>query len=87
MADPVYDAYKAYLKRADALLGSVEVGQYAKVKGRLVKRLGELEFATRWQEYCEVKEAFDESMARGDTVNDAVMRLLEDHASELLLEP
>ncbi len=77
--------YDAYLLRAEQQLGDVSVGGYAKVRGRLVKKLSFEEFVERWEHFRELHEQYDESMAQGDTVNDAVVQLLEEAAAELLI--
>lgn len=81
--------YAEYLNRAGqhAQMSAVPVGQYAKVKGRLVKKLSSSEFSERWVEYRDLLDAYNESMERGDTVNDAVVQILEERATELLLRP
>lgn len=78
--------YVSYRKRADQLLAGVALGGYGKYCGRLVKRLDQEEFAARWQEYLQVREAYDRTLSRGDTVNDAIVQLLNEQAAELLLE-
>ncbi len=88
MADEELQAqYAEYLKRADQIpqMAAVPVGQYAKVKGRLVKKLNADEFAERWVEYRDLLESYNQSMVRGDTVNDAVVQILDERAIELLL--
>jgi hypothetical protein len=80
-------AYDAYHERVRANLGEVDVGGYAKVQGRLIKVLGLDEFERRYLEYQHVQQAFEQSMARGDTVNDAIVQVLRERAAELLLDP
>jgi hypothetical protein len=77
--------YLEYLSRAAHQMG-VQVGGYAKVKGRLIKMLAYEEFADLWTEYVEVLDAYRSSMERGDTINDAVVELLRERSVELLLE-
>jgi len=38
-------------------------------------------------EYTEIMERYDDSVARGDTINDVVLKLLRDRAANLVLEP
>jgi hypothetical protein len=87
--DELQAQYAEYLQRATqhAQMAAVPVGQYAKVKGRLVRKLSLSEFTERWVEYRDLLAAYNESMERGDTVNDAVVQILEERATELLLRP
>jgi len=62
------------------------VGGYGKFQGRLVKKLAPGEFEERWQQYQAAKQQYDQILEQGDTVNDAIVQLLQEHASELLLE-
>ncbi|MCA9669916.1 MAG: hypothetical protein KC503_30180 [Myxococcales bacterium] len=78
--------YEAYLARAGAILGSVEVGGYGKYQGRLVKKLTSAEFGERWHQYQATKQQYDQILEQGDTVNDAIVQLLKEHASELLID-
>jgi hypothetical protein len=84
-ADEFQAPYLEYLSRASHQMG-VQVGQYAKVKGRLIKMLAYEEFAELWTEYVDVLDAYRSSMKRGDTINDAVVELLRERSAELLLE-
>ncbi|PIE66393.1 MAG: hypothetical protein CSA24_00305 [Deltaproteobacteria bacterium] len=87
MSAELAQAHDAYLERVKANLGDVEVGGYAKVQGRLIKVLAREEFDRRFLEYQHVQQAYEQSMARGDTVNDAIVQLLHERAAELLLDP
>jgi len=66
-------------------LGEVEVGKFAKHKGRLIKKLAVDEFATKYKEYHDLASHYFESVDRGDTINDVVVKLVRDHAAELVL--
>jgi len=84
---PVYEKeYSDYLARAETELGDTPVGQYAKFGGRLVKRLGREEFVEHHDLYLEIRRTYDEILRHGDTVNDAIVQMLNEHASELLLK-
>lgn len=87
MPADLQQAYDAYQQRVSTHLGEVEVGGYAKVQGRLIKVLGREEFERRFLEYQHVQQAYEQSMARGDTVNDAIVQLLRERAAEFLLDP
>jgi hypothetical protein len=85
MAADLTAEYDAYLARFDAQLGEVEVGSFAKFRGRLIRKLGHEEFATKWGDYHELAGHYFQSVDRGDTINDMVVRLLRDHAATLVL--
>jgi hypothetical protein len=80
------DQYRQYLQRYDDLLGPCEFGAYTKHKGRLIKKLRYDEFEQRWREFMEVEQAYSEIMARGDTINDVLVKILRERCDEFLLE-
>ena len=85
MADDIAAEYREYLSRFDASLGEVEVGKFAKHKGRLIKKMAVDEFAAKYKEYHDLAKHYFESVDRGDTINDVVVKLVRDHAAELVL--
>jgi hypothetical protein len=87
MAGDIVEHYRGYLERFEALAGPGEFGTFVKHRGRLIKKLRYDEFEPRYGEYLEIQAAYQDSLARGDTLNDVVVKLLRDRASELLLEP
>ena len=78
--------YEAYIARVEDKLGGTTLGGYAKFEGRLIKVLDPDEFQQRWNEYQHIRETFDQSISRGDTVNDALVQMLQERAAELLFE-
>lgn len=78
--------YRAYLERFDEKLGSIEFGAYAKHQGRLIKKLRYDEFEPKLKELLEMQHAYGETIARGDTINDLVVRILRERCDELILE-
>jgi hypothetical protein len=78
--------YAAYLGRFEAMLGPCEFGAYAKFQGRLVKKLRYDEFEARWRDYQNALTAYAGILERGDTINDAVVKLLRERSDELLLD-
>ncbi len=78
--------YAAYLGRFDDRLGPCEFGAYAKFQGRLVKKLRYDEFEGRWRDYQHALTAYAGILERGDTINDAVVKVLRERSDELLLE-
>ena len=89
MADGAADLmeeYRHYLQRFDKALGELDLGAFAKHRGRLIKKLRYDEFAPKWQEHRELVRAFAQVMERGDTINDLLVRVLKERCDELLLE-
>ncbi len=80
------EAYQSYLARFDREVGALAVGAFGKWKGKLVRKLSESEFAVKQNEYLTLDKTYRLIVERGDTINDAVVRLLRERASELLLE-
>jgi hypothetical protein len=79
--------YAAYQGRFDQLGGKgAAIGAPAKWKGRLVKKLSLDQFEGRLAEFHKLDVAYAEILERGDTINDAVIKLLRDRAAELLLD-
>jgi len=87
MSHDVAAEYERYLARFEAELGAVELGAFAKYKGRLIKKMDLEEFRGTWGTYHELASHFLESRDRGDTINDTIVKLLRQHAAELLLAP
>lgn len=79
--------YQAYLDRFSAELGDVAVGAFAKYAGHLIKKLAFEEFTPAYLEYTQLSERYHDSLERGDTVNDVVLRLVRDKAANLVLKP
>ncbi len=78
--------YKNYLDRFLEKAGDVEFGAFAKYNGRLVKKMRFDEFEPIYTEYYEVAKTYFTSVDRGDTINDVVVKLLRERASELFLK-
>jgi hypothetical protein len=78
--------YHEYLERFTRELGDVKVGAFAKFSGRLIKKLSFEDFTPVFLEYSEMAEQYQESIDRGDTINDLVLKLLREQAANLLLK-
>ena len=85
MAD-AFDAYLEYVARFDREVGPVAVGTAGKWKGKLVRKLSGDEFATRHEEFATLDRTYRGILERGDTINDAVVRLWRERRAELLIE-
>jgi hypothetical protein len=85
--DPAAE-YDAYLARFRAELGDdVDLGDFGKFRGRLIKKMTAAEFDVVNAEYHQLAMAYFESIDRGDTINDVVVRLIRDAAAKLVLTP
>ena len=76
-----------YLERVTKELGDIAVGAFAKFNGKLIKKLSFEEFTPAYLEHAELVTSYYESIERGDTINDVVLRLLRDKAAGLILPP
>jgi hypothetical protein len=79
--------YHEYLARFAAKVGDHSVGAFAKFGGKLIKKLSFEEFTPAFIEYTDLSTQYYESIDRGDTINDVVMRVLRDKAATLVLDP
>ena len=79
------EEFRQYLARVQKELGNLEEGQYGKYNGRLVQRLAYQEFVGKWGQYSELRQAYIDTLNQGDTVNDAVVQMVDEHAAELLI--
>jgi len=85
MADDVADEYQGYLRRFEEKVGPRQPGEFVKYNGRLIKRLDAAEFEAVYKEYMGLATHYLEGLDRGDTVNDVVVKLIRDHAANLIL--
>jgi hypothetical protein len=79
--------YHEYLDRWMTELGDAKPGAFSKWNGKLIKKLSFEEFTPAYLEYTDVLQRYTESVERGDTINDAVLRMLRDRSANLLLKP
>ncbi|HUH03582.1 MAG TPA: hypothetical protein VML75_16410 [Kofleriaceae bacterium] len=89
MGDPsnedLVHEFKEYLDRYDAISDTpIDFGGFIKHNGRLVRKLRYDEFEPVFREYTEVSKAYFDSVDRGDTINDVVVKLIRDRATELM---
>ena len=79
--------YREYLSRFDTAHGQTEFGAFVKERGRLVKKLRYPEFEPLFREFQDVAKSYFDSLDRGDTINDVVVKVLRERAIELFLDP
>ena len=78
--------YHEYLDRFATEVGDYEVGQFAKFRGKLIKKLSFDDFTPLYIEHHEMIEQYYTSLERGDTVNDLVLHALRDQAATLIVK-
>jgi len=85
-SDELRQEYQRYLDRFLKELGEdVEVGGFAKYKGKLVKKMDFDEFSQVHGEYHQLAAHYFESLDRGDTINDIVVKSIREDAARLVL--
>ncbi len=87
MIEDLADRYHAYLERWKRQAGDVPLGTFTKFSGKLIKKLSFEEFTPVLIEYVEMATRYQESIDRGDTINDIVLKVLRDQAAQLMLPP
>jgi hypothetical protein len=80
------DPYLEYVARFDQHVGAVAVGAYGKFHGKLVRKLSAEEFAQRNSEFTTLDKTYRGIIERGDTINDAVVRMWRERRAELLID-
>ena len=87
MIEDLADRYHQYLERFTREIGDVAVGTFKKHAGKLIKKLSFEEFTPALIEYLEIAARYEESIERGDTINDVVLKVLREQAAVLILTP
>jgi hypothetical protein len=77
--------YAAYLDRCAREIGDVKPGAFAKYAGQLIKKLSFEEFTQAHLEYTELLARYRDSLERGDTINDQVIKLIRQQTASLVL--
>jgi hypothetical protein len=77
--------YTEYLDRLSQEVGDLEVGEFAKYAGRLIHKMSFEEFTEAYTEYAELLARHGESLERGDTVDDLVLKLLREQSANLAM--
>jgi hypothetical protein len=79
--------YHEYLERVTKELGDIAVGTFAKFNGKLIKKLSFEEFTPAFLDHAELVKSYYDSIERGDTINDVVLRLVREKSAALILPP
>ncbi len=80
------DEYGQYLARFEAQVGRIEVGAYGQWQGKLVRKLSTEEFAAKLSDFTALRKTYTQIVEHGDTIDNALLKILRERASELLLE-
>ena len=80
------DPYQDYLARFEQKVGAVAVGSFGKFHGILVRKLAPDEFYKRATEFDTLDKTYRGIVERGDTINDAVVRMWRERRAELLID-
>ena len=87
MIEDLPKRYHEYLERFTSKIGEHKAGAFVKWSGKLIKKLSFEEFTPAYLEYIELSDKYYDSIERGDTLNDVVLRVLRDKAASLVLDP
>lgn len=86
MAGELVNEYQEYLDRFEAQIGDVQVGGFAKHNGQLIQKLSYEEFEPLFEDYTEATTRYFESVERGDTINDLIVKRVRVGATKLVLK-
>ena len=85
MAGALVSEYEEYLARFAEKIGDVGFGSFAKFNGKLIKKLRYEEFEPLYEAYAKAFRHYEESIERGDTINDLVVKTVRDRATDLVM--
>ena len=74
-----------YLRRLEAAVGPLAPGEFRKHQGRLIRRLEPDEYEATYREYMDLASVYLAGLDRGDTINDVTVKLIREHAAQLVL--
>lgn len=77
-------AYEDYLRRFAESLGEVAIGGFVKHNGQLVQKMTAEEFEEQRKNYEHLLVTYERAMLRGDTINEAIVRILREGAAKLM---
>jgi hypothetical protein len=77
--------YRDYLARFESEYADSDFGVFVKHRGRLVKKMRQDEFEPVYREFSDIAKSYFDSLDRGDTINDVVVKMLRERAIELLI--
>ena len=77
--------FREYLTRFEAEHGDTDFGAFVKHRGRLVEKLRYEEFEPMYREFHDMSKSYFDSLDRGDTINDVIVKAVRDGAASLIL--
>jgi hypothetical protein len=85
--DDLPGRYSEYLDRFTREVGDVKFGEFAQYAGRAIRMLSFEEFTQTYTEYNELTARYRDSLERGDTVDDLMLKLMREQSANLVLPP
>jgi len=79
--------YTEYLDRFTREVGDVKFGEFGQYAGRAIRMLSFEEFTQTCTEYEELLTRYQDSLERGDTVDDLMLKLMREQCANLVLPP
>jgi hypothetical protein len=83
--DDLPGRYAEYLDRFTREVGDVKFGEFAQYAGRAIRMLSFEEFTETYTEYHELLTRYRDSLERGDTVDDLMLKLMREQSANLVL--
>jgi hypothetical protein len=80
------EEFKKYVERFEEMVGSKEFGEYGTWNQYVVKKLNFDEFIAKYEEFVNFKKLYADILERGDTVNDAIFRTLQESGSNIIID-
>lgn len=85
--DDLPGRYTQYLDRFTREVGDVKFGEFVQYAGRAIRMLSFDEFSETYTEYHELLTRYQDSLERGDTVDDLMLKLMREQSANLVLPP
>ncbi|MCG8424663.1 MAG: hypothetical protein MJE77_42780 [Proteobacteria bacterium] len=86
MSDELLTEYESYLERFEEKIGAIDIGSFVKYNSQLIWKLDYQQFGEYFRDYTELSHSYFESLRRGDTINDLLVRKLRELATKLVLD-
>jgi hypothetical protein len=83
--DDLPGRYTEYLDRFTREVGDIKFGDFAQYAGRAIRMLSFEEFTETYTEYHELLTRYRDSLERGDTVDDLMLKLMREQSANLVL--
>lgn len=80
------EEFKNYLNRFEREIGAKEFGDYGTWNQYVVKKYTFDEFKSKFEEYINLGKLYADILERGDTVNDAIFRTLQESGANLIID-